>query len=143
MREDFFYSQVEKNISNQHLLDEIKQYAEMRNKQIYVLKKPLSDKKYTYSYEDALVLLIPKNKIIFIDYGNNEMDFDVYVSDFIEDLGSISDKYEFRNLIGRPREWEQKIIHKIKYNQDFSISSLVDNTVLYDEVFKRNCELLI
>ncbi|MCT7433338.1 ATP-binding domain-containing protein [Aliarcobacter cryaerophilus] len=143
MREDFFYSQVEKNTSNQHLLDEIKQYAEMKNKQIYVLKKPLSDKKYTYSYENALVLLIPKNKIIFIDYGNNETDFNFYVSDFIEDLGSLSDKYEFRNLIGRPREWEEKIIHKTKYNQDFSISSLINNTILYDEVFKRNCELLI
>ncbi|MCG3702003.1 ATP-binding domain-containing protein [Aliarcobacter butzleri] len=143
MREDFFYSQVEKNTSNQHLLDEIKKYAEMKNKQIYVLKTPLSDKKYTYSYEDALVLLIPKNKIIFINYGINENDFDEYISDFIEDLGSISDKYEFRNLIGRPREWKKEIVHKIKYDEHFSIDNLINITTLSDEVFKRNCELLI
>ncbi|MEV9600244.1 DEAD/DEAH box helicase [Aliarcobacter butzleri] len=143
MREDFFYSQVEKNTSNQYLLDEIKKYAEMKNKQIYVLKTPLSDKKYTYSYEDALVLLIPKNKIIFINYGINENDFEEYVSDFIEDLGSISDKYEFKNLIGRPREWKKEIVHRVKYDENFSIDSLISITILSDEVYKRNCELLI
>ena len=68
MREDFYYSQVEKNISNQHLLDSIKNYAQTYQKQIYVIHSPLSDKKYTYNYESSLILLMPKNKMIFIQF---------------------------------------------------------------------------
>lgn len=143
MREDFYYSQVEKNISNQHLLDSIKNYAQTYQKQIYVIHSPLSDKKYTYNYESSLILLMPKNKMIFIDYGLDEEKFNEYINDFIEDLGSISDKYEFRKLIGRPREWKNTITYSIKYDNSFDIGNIIKDTSLNDELLKRNSELLI
>lgn len=143
MKEDFYYSQIEKNARSQDLLEQIKLHAQLYRKQIYVIRTPLSDKKYDYKYLDCFVLLIPKNKMIFINYGSDLESFEEYIEDFIEDLGSISDKYEFKKLIGRPKEWKKNIIHKIEDVENFSIQTTIEQTYLIDAVHKRNCELLI
>ena len=61
-------------------------------------------------------------KIIFINYGTDDETFDFYVSDFVEDLGSISDKYEYRKIVGRPRDWRRFVVHRYNCSNDnFSI----------------------
>ena len=76
------------------------------------------------------------NKILFINYGLDIGKFEEYVDDFIEDLGSISDKYEFKKLVGRPREWKRDLTKVEKYGDNFSIKKLIESTYLDDELKK-------
>ncbi|WP_219906081.1 hypothetical protein [Photobacterium leiognathi] len=110
MSSSFFYIQVEKNGQNSGLLNTLEQYSNTEMKQMYVIDKPLGDNKYSYDCENALVLLIPEHKITFVNYGANSESFSDYVDDFIEDLGSISDKFRYKNEIGRPRQWKKNLI---------------------------------
>jgi len=66
----------------------------------------LGENKYHYEYENSvIVILSPKHKIIFLDLLNNKDDFDEYYEDFIEDLASISDKFNYKEpYLGRPRK---------------------------------------
>lgn len=122
---------------------EIKQFAECihsfsnstisddKQKQIYIISRPLADDKYSYQYDKAVVILSPDHKLMFIDF-NEEVDSDKfydYYEDFLEDLGSISDKYEHKNKIGRPRVWKDRIIETINYNtiKEQSIEELFES----------------
>lgn len=84
----------------------MREYAEQSEtgNPVYVLKTPLSDKKYVYGYEKAVVILVPKHKILFLDYGKNEEAFKDYVVDFLDDTGHLSDKYDYMRVLGRPRK---------------------------------------
>lgn len=92
--------------------EKLKKYSEQSNtgNPVYVINKPLGDRKYTYDYEQAAAVLVPRHKIIFLHWGENEEKFEDYVEDFLEDLGYISDKYEYRSVLGRPRNWRKEYI---------------------------------
>ena len=50
----------------------------------------------------------------FINLSNDNLEpFENFCDDVIEDLGSISDKYKYKDKIGRPRTWN-KIIERIE-----------------------------
>lgn len=71
-----------------------------------------------------MVILIPKHKIIFLNLSEEKKtDFENYYDDFIEDLASISDKYEYKEYIGRPRDWKKNNTGEANL-EDFSKSSL-------------------
>ncbi len=108
MQNSSFYCHVEKNSLNQNIIEDLENFVNNgSNEQIYILNAPLSENKYSYSYqENALVVLSPNHKIIFIDLLNNQKEFEYYYDDFIEDLSSLSDKYNYKNSIGRPRDWK-------------------------------------
>lgn len=114
MERNLLYIQVAENDKTNNLLEEIRTFSsENSNEQLYVINTPLGDKKYSYPYQDnVVVILSPKHKILFIDLSDNEEGFDEYYEDFIEDLSSISDKYNYKNHIGRPREWKKTILFK-------------------------------
>ncbi len=67
----YFYLQAEKNSKNADLLNRLGDYADYSKELIYVLNKPLGDVKYNYAYKSALIILAPKSKILFLDYGKN------------------------------------------------------------------------
>ncbi|RYE14441.1 MAG: DNA helicase [Rickettsiales bacterium] len=106
----YFYLQANKNSRNASFLERLQLHAEDKKELIYVLNKPLTDQKYNYRYSDALIILSPKHKIAIIDCGVKDNDFDDYVEDVIEDVGSISDKYLYKEVIGRPRQWRQSLL---------------------------------
>ena len=108
MQNSSFYCHVEKNSLDQNIIEDLENFVNNgSNEQIYILNAPLSENKYSYSYqENALVVLSPNHKIIFIDLLNNQKEFEYYYDDFIEDLSSLSDKYNYKNSIGRPRDWK-------------------------------------
>ena len=91
-----FYKGLETATEIDDFFDELKAYAEENESgnSVYILNRPLGDKKYSYEYEKAAVILIPGHKMLFIDYGNNPDAFDEYVDEFVDDTGHISDKYE-------------------------------------------------
>lgn len=147
MSDGFFYCQVEKCESNKEFLEEIERFSEENLKQTYVIDKPLGEKKYNYKYKDAIVLLIPKYKIIFIDF-NEERESDEfldYIEDFIEDLGYISDKYEYKKILGRPRVWKEKYFKHVNYEdiKNRNIEDVIDEFKLNIKEEERNGEFII
>lgn len=145
MERNLLYIQVDENEKNKTLIEEIRAYSsESINEQLYVINSPLGDRKYSYSYQDnVIVILSPKHKILFIDLNDNEEGFDEYYDDFIEDLSSISDKYDYKNHIGRPREWKKNNTNQI-YNQDIKqVAKLLNGNRLNNPELERISELLI
>ncbi|MBN2865088.1 MAG: DEAD/DEAH box helicase [Thiotrichales bacterium] len=144
MNSSYFYTQIQENETNRQILNNIKSYAETNKKQTFVVNRPLGDKKYNYNYQDnALILLIPKHKIIFLDlHGNNE-DFEEFLDEFVEDLGYISDKFMYKESIGRPKTWKKNITTSIDLtSHNDSIAKIIDQSILTPEN-QRICELVI
>ena len=121
------YISCNETLNNKSVINKFKTYLseeEDKATQIYIITAPLGGK-YTYDYEEnALVLLIPKHKIIFLNLSDKRSpDFENYYEDFIEDLASISDKYEYKGYIGRPRDWKENNTAKANL-EDFNKGSL-------------------
>jgi superfamily I DNA and RNA helicase len=143
MTSSFFFLQAEKTHRNQVFIDQLAAAATERKEQAYVISKPLGDARYTYSHEDAIVVLSPKRKIAFIDFSEDKESFDNFVEDFLEDLASISDKYRYKDAIGRPRFWRDELVIKFDGNdldafEDWNIKSSVE-----DPAKQRIAELLV
>jgi superfamily I DNA and RNA helicase len=139
-----FFNQVQENDNNRDIIRALEQYA-LNNptEQLYLITAPLSEQKYNYEYEDnALVILSPKHKIIFLDLANNEDKFEEYCEDFIEDLSSLSDKYNYKQHIGRPRKWKSELIY-YEENIPSDINKFLSRHTITDSNLKRKVELLI
>ncbi|WP_319591704.1 ATP-binding domain-containing protein [uncultured Draconibacterium sp.] len=143
MDNSLFFNHVEENERNSKVIKELEEFAFINpQQQIYLITAPLGEK-YDYDYEDnVIVILSPKHKIIFLDLKNDEDNFDEYYEDFIEDLSSISDKFEYKKHIGRPRDWKRKITIKEIYNSNSSLEALFDKNTLPKSLQRTN-ELLI
>lgn len=140
----YFFLQADKNSKNADFIDALKEFSDTNQTLIYVLDRPLTDQKYSYSYSEALVILSSGNKIAIVDYGKKEDDYEDFVEDVIEDVGSISDKYLYKNVVGRPRVWRKTLLEP-----DISIDEITDINVFFeklslkDESDKKKLDLLI
>lgn len=143
MSSSFFFLKADENTKNHGLIAQLRQFSEQSKTQIYVIDRPLGDSKYAYNNEGSIVVLIPKQKLAFVDFSGNEGAFDEYCEDFIEDLGSISDKYRYKEHIGRPREWRSKLIERFYDGTNLSSDALIDQTKIDDPRLQRLCELVI
>lgn len=145
MADDFFYKNYEVKNIDQDFLNKIEKFSEENMKQVYIINKPLGESKYNYDYDKGIVLLIPKYKVIFIDFGNDDDEFNYYCEDFIEDLGYISDKYEYKKILGRPREWKKNYFDKIKYEdiKSLNIEEALEKYKLEKKEEERNSEFII
>ena len=140
----YFYLHTEKNESNSRLIDLLKEYAEVNQTLIYVLDRPLTDQRYSYTYSDALIILSPKNKIAIIDYGQNKDHFEDYIYDIIEDIGSISDKYLYKEVLGRPRKWKSSLVETdINSSEIQNVEVFLEKLNLSSELDKKKLDLLI
>ncbi|EKS7812716.1 DEAD/DEAH box helicase [Edwardsiella piscicida] len=140
----FFFLQAQKNDKNAQFLNLLEAHATENKIQTYVIDRPLGDNKYSYSYKDAVVLLCPKHKIIFINFSKETDEFKNYVEDFLEDLGSLSDKFKYKNTIGRPRQWREELISPIcNYTTDINIGILLKENKIHDAALQKKCELII
>lgn len=145
MTSSFFFLQSDiKNEQNKAFIDQVEEFCGRTKQQAYLVNKPLGDNKYSYSYDHGLVLLIPKYEIIFINFSEDKDNFTDYVDDFIEDLGSISDKYRYKEIIGRPKTWRNDLIEAVQYDTNSnSIDLFLENFFIEDTEKQRRCELLI
>lgn len=144
MENSLFFNNIEENDKNSSILKALGKYAkENPNEQLYLITAPLSEQKYQYEYEkDAIIVLSPKHKIIFLNLGDDEKAFKEYREDFIEDLTSLSDKYNYRQHIGRPREWRDELI-VYEENIPDDLNSFFCAYATSDQKLKRKTELLI
>lgn len=108
----YFYTNLKENDRNKSFLSDIERIANEIKQQIYVVTAPLTDNKYSYDDNDFMILLSSKRKIAFITCKANDEQFDDICEDVVEDIGSISDKYGYRQVIGRPRKWRDLILTK-------------------------------
>ncbi|WP_442603612.1 DEAD/DEAH box helicase [Paenibacillus sp. KN14-4R] len=144
MSGSMYFDSIETENETVHLvLDQIEEFSKQNSKQIYVLNSPLAEKKYEYEYNEAIVILIPDYKIIFLNVGSNEEAFEDFYSDFLEDLGNISDKYDYRDILGRRRQWGTDLFATAKWNSGDSIQTVLSDFILKDEDQKRKIDLLI
>lgn len=106
---------------------------------IYLLKKPIIDKKADYDYQDAFVILMPRHKMIFINFSEEEELFEEFQDDFIDDIGYIAKKYDFINIVGRPRQWREEFVSEIHYSsEDFSFEAILkENEIMGDMKLRR------
>ncbi len=111
-----FYTNIENKEGIEKLVGELEAYAENDINPVYIIDRPLEEKG-GYKYEKAVVILIPKHKIMFVNYGKNDTEFENFCEDFIEDLGQLSKKYDYMRILGRPRQWKQEFIVSYKYEE--------------------------
>ncbi|PLK45015.1 DEAD/DEAH box helicase [Emticicia sp. TH156] len=142
MSNSLFYNHIERNELNTVVINRIEEFSNQHpDQQIYLLNAPLGEK-YTYQYkENVIIILSPKYKIIFLDLNSDSRAFNTFYEDFIEDLSFLSDKYKYKNHIGRPRDWKEEITVKVTIN-NFDLRQLFDSYLL-DGQLQRKAELLI
>lgn len=140
----YFYSQAEKNVQNAIIFEQLKTYAEKQKVLIYLLNRPLTDQKYTYDYTDGLIVLSPGKQIAIVDCGAQQNNFENYVEDVIEDVGSISDKYLYKDVIGRPRNWRNTLVNiNTSVHDILDINHFFSFLNLTDDLDKKKIDLLI
>lgn len=144
MSNSFFFFNANKNQKNEEFVNAISAYSEQNKVQMYLVKGPLVDNKYKYSFEDALILLVPKHKITFVNFSDDVDGFEDYVEDVLEDLSAISDKYRYKQVVGRSRQWRPKLTEDFEFdNFETSIDQLLSHTLIDLEKDQKKCELLI
>jgi len=145
METSYFYSNINKNETNAQFSDALRKYAYSKSKQVYIIDRPLGEKRYSYSYKNVAVVLIPKSKITFVNFGTNQSeDFQEFIQDFIEDLGAISDKFRYKDVIGRARSWKDRMIDEYCYDPNkFDVDRFVRRIEISDGEDQKKCELII
>jgi superfamily I DNA and RNA helicase len=139
----YFFSSISKNERTEKIIDYLEKYAVNKHLQIYLIDKPLGENKYTYKQKEIIVLLIPKSKITFINIGESLEAFDEFFDDFVEDLGIISDKYEYKKILGRPKEWKSQFTYKAEAFKFEDLDHILCDIQILDAKEQKNCDLLI
>lgn len=137
------YFFAEEEVENFEICEELKKWAESNKKNVYVVHSILGNERYTYDCKDVCVILIPGKKIVFFSLNEENKEFDDYVEDFIDDLGSVSDKFGYRDVVGRSRKWSE-LKYYIKKSR-IEISTIEDFISSLDTSLSnaRNIDLLI
>ena len=142
-----FYKGFDKSTEIDGFFEKLRQYAEANatGNSVYIITRPLGDKKYTYEYEKAVVVLIPKHKLLFLDYGENEEAFNDYVDEFIDDVGHISDKYDYMQVLGRSIKWRKNFVEQRAYSEikDVPLEEVLEQIRILNKQEIRKGEFLI
>lgn len=145
MQNTHFFSNIETDQSDiKYFIEKLDLYANENATQVYLLNSPLGEKKYSYNFENPMVLLIPGYQIMILDSQDDEEEFEDFYEDFVEDLGHLSDRFEYKKILGRPRIWKKDLVAS-KHVNDFNnnVESFLKDNQLNDPNQKRQIELLI
>ncbi|WP_419307663.1 DEAD/DEAH box helicase [Chromohalobacter israelensis] len=143
MSNSFFFNQSEKDEKNENLINSLEKWATDNNTQVYVVDKPLGNDRYEYNHTGHIVILSPGKKIVLVNFNGNEEQFEEFTEDFIEDIGSLSDKYEYKNSIGRPRKWRNSIILEEPDGENFTLEDYISKNTIEDPAKRRISELVV
>lgn len=138
----YFYSEVIESAQNKDLLRFLDEYANNEMKQVFVINKALGTN-YEYDYSDAAIVLIPRHRILVINWGEDSDAFREYFDDFIEDLGYISDKYNYKGTIGRKRQWKDTIFSLLTLSEISDYNKMIEESILMDPDEARLSQLII
>lgn len=116
-----FYSPDAQDLVEQAGIKEmIEEFAESNKKQTYVLRKPLSKDDADYDYEEAVAIFSSGVKPCFINLGDDDDAFDEFVEYFVEDIAFLSEKFKYREKIGRKKHWVSLFEECEAHNLDFT-----------------------
>lgn len=140
--ESLFYCDIEINEKTSHFVSALKEISVQEAKQIYILNKPLgTSKEYTYDLPDVAIILMPEHQVTILSYGNyDEDELEEFLWDLKEDLGFLSDKYDYKSILGRTRKWPEDLFSICKIDE-FDALSFVNNKIAV--LHRRKIELLI
>ena len=145
MSNSFFYLQKEKNTRNSDVLTTLEEFSEKNHKQLYIIDKPLGDNRYNYNSNDFFIICFPDHKIVFVNCGDSStsLSFDDYFEDVLEDIGTLSDKFRYKDKIGRPRQWKDLLTVKVDDTALHDTSTFFNSIALHNENEKKVIELII
>ncbi len=140
-----FYTNIENTDGIDDMMKKLESYAEHGTNPVYIINRPLEEKNVSYNYEKAVVVLIPKHKIIFINYGNSQERFEDFYEDFLEDLGQLSKKYDYLKILGRPRQWKSAFTATYSYKEvkESTLEKFLGKNRLKTKEDERKGEFLI
>lgn len=102
-----FYAPDAQDLAEQAgVREQIEEFAERHKKQTYVLRKPLAKEDAEYDYDDAIAIFSSGIRPCFVNIGTErDEQFSEYADDFIEDIAFLSEKFRYREKIGRKKHW--------------------------------------
>jgi len=132
----FFSADALPLVEKYEIKEVIERFADENKKQTYVLQKPLSKSDSTYDYSEAITIFSTGLRPCFVDCGDDEDGFEEYKEDFIDDLSFLSEKFKYREKIGRKKHWVSQFA-------DVKISKFgLDDLKLHAAPEKRIVDLL-
>ncbi len=134
--DSYFYSDF---LDTDNRFEVFKQYANEKKHQTYIITKALGTRN-KYEYKFACSILVPSCKILIANLEKDNNAFENYYEDFIEDLGYLSDKYNYKEVLGRPREW--KNLFKKVNNDDIKNEDIITENLIKNPEDIRKIELL-
>lgn len=102
-------------VEKARIREKIEEFAESRKKQTYVLCRPLTKEDSIYDYDHAVVIFSSGMRPCFINTEDDEDLFGEYIDDFVEDVSFLSEKFKYREKIGRKKRWSS-LFHKCASN---------------------------
>lgn len=137
-----FYCNLEITDKNKELIETLENYSEENSKQVYVVDKALGTHiEYDYELSDIAIILIPKHSICIVNYGEkNDENLEDFLDDLKEDIGHISDKYEYSKILGRVRKWDSELFKAVHIN-DFDVNDFLISEIKSENI--RRIDLLI
>lgn len=139
---NYYFCKLENMDSDTAFLKSVEEFANNQKEQVYVIAAPLTDKKYKYSYDNGYILLTSKRRITFVQRSGTDDDFNEFFEDVKEDIAFISDKYQFKDILGRKRTWDS-LFKKIKEPLKKSFATLYFDELLADSDNYRKLDILI
>lgn len=142
MNNAYYFSDL--NNQGNNFLESLEDFALKNYKQVFVLKKALSTNN-SYDYKDACAILIQDCYILIADLNSidtHKEEFRCFLEDFIEDLGFLSEKYKYREVLGRPREWSKSLVRTVEINANSSPEELREKYFINDSNDRRKVDLL-
>lgn len=146
MDNSLFFCNVEKISQNSKLIELLAIYSRQHSIQIYIINGPLGmDVASLYDFDAAVIVLIPKHKICLINLqpDGDTNAFHGFCEDFIEDLGYLSEKFDYRTQLGRPRAWKNRLITYMDADSIMSAEDILSHCTLNNSIDQRNADFLI
>lgn len=140
----YFYSNVKDSFDDNNMFKDLEIWSKEHKKNVYIVDRPLGAQKYEYDYENAFIVMIPGYRILFVDCSEEENDeFEEYVSDVVDDLGAISDKYNHKDILGRSRKWNGRLYACMRECKFEEVNALLDSIRPENEEDARHAEILM
>lgn len=138
-----YFDCIEANAKNQPFIDKVKEFVNADEHNIaYVLDKPLASK-YDYDYEgNVLVILSPNHKLVFLNLGDDEEEFEEFVDEFCDDIYNLSDKHGYREHINRPRKWKNDLVAPFPHPEVDHVIEYINSSEA-DQDWKRKANMIL
>jgi superfamily I DNA and RNA helicase len=139
----YIFSSIETAPEIEGFLHQLAEWCAQNYIQCYVIDKPLIEVKGSYESERCFAILIPKRKIVFTSYNENTNTLSDYADDFVEDVGYISTKFNYKDKIGRPKHWQGSLTAQQLNASNFTIGQYLELSTLSNPEEQRLSELLV